>query len=108
MQLFASTFDHKVCSLMIGDGPITKWFKGYPDSLASVDPLLAKLDLPVQIFWGELDQFLFVENAHNLEKRLPRSRVKTFANAGHYVYQDKTTEFAEMVLDWVDSAHTEI
>ena len=45
-------------------GTLTHWFATYPQSLETVDPHLAKLDLPVQIFWGDLDIFLLVDNAH--------------------------------------------
>ncbi len=53
-------------------GPVTHWFKTYPENLASVDPHLAGLDLPVQLFWGDLDVFLLVDTAHRLQERLPR------------------------------------
>ncbi len=65
-------------------GTITHWFATYPQSLATVDPHLAKLDLPVQIFWGDLDIFLLVDNAHSLHKRLKRSQLKIFEQCGHF------------------------
>lgn len=83
-------------------GAVTEWFKKYPERLASVDPLLEKLDLPVQIFWGDLDQLLYVDNAHNLQKRLPKSQVRVFENCGHFSYQDRAADFAKMVSEWVD------
>lgn len=83
-------------------GTITHWFATYPQSLATVDPHLAKLDLPVQIFWGDLDIFLLVDNAHSLHKRLKRSQLKIFEQCGHFSYQDQADEFAEMVINWVN------
>jgi pimeloyl-ACP methyl ester carboxylesterase len=89
-------------------GPITHWFATYPENLATVDPHLAELDLPVKVFWGDLDQFLFVDNAHRLNQHLKRSELTVFDNYGHFSYQDKADEFAEMILTWVGGRFREI
>ena len=86
-------------------GPICRWFRDYPASLATTDPLLAQLDLPVQLFWGDLDQFLLVDNAHRLQQRLKRSQLRVFERCGHFSYQDKPEEFAEMLLAWVGGGY---
>ena len=67
-------------------GTLTHWFATYPQSLATVDPHLAGLDLPVQLFWGDLDIFLLVDNGHRLHNRLKRSKLKVFENCGHFSY----------------------
>jgi pimeloyl-ACP methyl ester carboxylesterase len=85
--------------------PITHWFKTYPENLATVDPHLADVDLPVQVFWGDLDVFLLPDNGERLQQRLKRGRLKIFERCGHFSYQDKADEFAEMVLDWVGGAY---
>jgi pimeloyl-ACP methyl ester carboxylesterase len=85
--------------------PITYWFKTYPENLATVDPHLQELDLPVQIFWGELDAFLLKDNGERLQQRLKRSRLRVFDQCGHFSYQDKADEFAEMVLAWVQGGY---
>jgi pimeloyl-ACP methyl ester carboxylesterase len=89
-------------------GPITHWFATYPENLATVDPHLAALDLPVNVFWGDLDQFLTVDNAHRLNRRLKRSDLQVFVNCGHFSYQDKADEFAEMLLSWVSGRYQEV
>lgn len=86
-------------------GPVTHWFKTYPENLATVDPHLASLDLPVQIFWGELDIFLLADNGRRLQQRLKRSQLRVFERCGHYSYEDKADEFAEMVLSWVQGGY---
>jgi len=86
-------------------GPITYWFKTYPENLATVDPHLASLDLPVQIFWGDLDVFLLVDNGRRLHERMMRSQLRVFERCGHFSYQDKADEFAEMVLAWVGGGY---
>jgi len=82
-------------------GTVTQWFARYPESIATVDPHLASLDLPVKIFWGDQDIFLFSANASRLHKRLQRSQLCIFENCGHFSYQDNAEEFAEMILAWI-------
>ncbi|PLW97481.1 MAG: alpha/beta hydrolase [Marinilabiliales bacterium] len=82
-------------------GTLTHWFATYPENLDTIDPHLVSLDLPVQLFWGDLDIFLLVDNAHSLHKRMKRSELKVFERCGHFSYQDKSEEFAEMVINWV-------
>jgi pimeloyl-ACP methyl ester carboxylesterase len=81
--------------------PVTHWFKTYPENLATVDPHLADLDLPVQVFWGDLDMFLLKDNGERLQQRLKRGQLKVFERCGHFSYQDAPDAFAEMVLSWV-------
>ena len=95
---YVSSYDGRI-------GPITHWFATYPENLATVDPHLAELDLPVQIFWGDLDMFLLTDNATRLHQRLKRSQLCIFENCGHFSYQDKADEFAKMVLAWVKEGY---
>ena len=88
--------------------PVTQWFADYPESLASVAPYLADIDLPVKVFWGDLDQLLFVDNGERLHKRLKRSEFTVFQRCGHFSYQDKADEFAQMVLDWVGTGYKSV
>jgi pimeloyl-ACP methyl ester carboxylesterase len=88
-------------------GAVMEWFRAYPQIIASIEPHLAKIDLPVQIFWGELDQLLLVKTAHSLHERLKRSRLEIFENCGHFSYQDKPEDFAAMIADWVETGYTQ-
>ncbi len=89
-------------------GPIMEWFHRYPENLATIDPHLAGLDLPVQLFWGDLDQFLLLDTARRVEARLPRSRLTVFEKCGHYSYQDRQDDFSQMVIDWVERGFTQL
>ena len=89
-------------------GTVTHWFKTYPENLATVDPHLAMLDLPVQIFWGDLDMFLLVDNGRRLQQRLKRSQLRVFERCGHFSYQDKADEFANMVIDWAKGGFAQV
>jgi pimeloyl-ACP methyl ester carboxylesterase len=88
-------------------GPVTEWFRTYPENLATIDPYLGELDLPVQLFWGDLDQFLLPETGRRADARLKRSRLTVFENCGHLSYQDQRDDFAGMVIDWVEQGHTQ-
>lgn len=86
-------------------GAVCRWFRDYPDSIASVDPGLEAMDLPVQIFWGDEDALLMPGNAAMLQSRLRRSRLCLLANCGHYSYQDRAREFSNLLIDWVEQGH---
>jgi pimeloyl-ACP methyl ester carboxylesterase len=86
-------------------GPVTKWFKGYPEGCKDIDPHLATLNVPVHVFWGEQDAFLKAENAEQLHALLPNSALTVFKNCGHFCYQDKEVEFTELVRTWVCNGH---
>ena len=83
-------------------GPVTKWFKGYPEGCKDIDPHLATLNVPVHVFWGEQDAFLTADNAERLHARLPKSVLTIFKDCGHFCYQDQSTEFTEVVRSWVN------
>ena len=86
-------------------GQICRWFRNYPQGLATTDPVLEHLDLPVQLFWGRHDALLNVENATRLQERLPRVRLEVLENAGHFSYQDDAEAFADLVIRWVEHDH---
>lgn len=86
-------------------GPITKWFKGYPEGCKEIAPHLAQLELPVHVFWGEHDAFLKADNAKQLHARLPNSALTIFKNSGHFFYQDESDEFTELLLSWINGGH---
>ena len=87
-------------------GTVTKWFKDYPASLATVDPKLAQINVPALVFWGENDALLLPDNAERLHQRIKRSKLHIFEECGHYSYQDKHVEFAELVLNWLDGGYS--
>ena len=87
-------------------GPITKWFKSYPDGCKDIDPHLATLNLPVHVFWGEHDAFLKADNGKKLHARLPNSALTIFRDCGHFFYQDKSTEFTALIRSWIKGGYT--
>lgn len=86
-------------------GPVTKWFKSYPEGCKDIHPHLETLEVPVLVFWGEHDAFLKADNGKELHKRLPNSALTIFKNSGHFFYQDKSSEFTELVRSWVNGGY---
>lgn len=84
---------------------VVAYFATYPEGLKTLDPHIDSLDLPVHVFWGDLDAFLGKENAELLHRRLPRSRLTIFENCGHFCYQDRAVEFTQMLREWVHGGH---
>lgn len=82
-------------------GQITNYFKQYPEGCKDLTDNIASLDVPVQVFWADQDAFLGVENARLLHSKLPDSKMHIFENCGHFCYQDKNGEFADMIEDWI-------
>jgi len=79
-----------------------EWFKGYPASLSTVDPLLERIDKPALIFWGDEDAILYPDNGERIQQRMKNSELHIFKSCGHFCYQDRKDEFQAMVIDWIE------
>ncbi len=82
-------------------GQVTAFFKQYTEGRSELTNKIKSLELPVQVFWGDEDAFLKVENAHQLHSMLPNSALHIFENCGHFSYQEQSSAFAKMIQDWV-------
>lgn len=80
---------------------VLEWFKGYPDSLAVVDPMIDHVKVPTLIFWGAEDAILYPDNGERLHARMPGSELRIFEGCGHFIYQDCRDEFLPMLIEWV-------
>ena len=78
-----------------------QWFKDYPSSLATVDPLLDKIKLPTLVFWGDQDAILYKDNGERIQQRIAGSELHVFEDCGHFCYQDRADEFKAMVKAWM-------
>jgi pimeloyl-ACP methyl ester carboxylesterase len=86
-------------------GSVMEWFRAYPEIIDSIQPKLSEIEIPIQIFWGDLDQLLLVETGNKIHELLPKSKLTIFENCGHFSYQDRSNEFAAMITDWVNRGH---
>jgi len=66
------------------------------------DPHLAKwlhrIDVPVQIIWGEEDRILPVQVVDTYRELMPRAQVAIVKGAGHLPHAEKPEEFCDLVL----------
>jgi pimeloyl-ACP methyl ester carboxylesterase len=86
-------------------GQVTKWFKGYPIGCKDIHPHLDDINIPVHILWGEQDAFLKADNGEQLHSRLPNSSLTIFKDCGHFFYQDKCSEFTQLIKSWIKGGY---
>lgn len=58
---------------------------------------LHRIDVPVQIVWGEHDRILPVQFLETYRKLLPRAQAHVIQGAGHLPHAEKAQEFCELV-----------
>ena len=55
------------------------------------------IKIPVLILWGEEDQWIPVEQAYTLQKRIPGSKLITVPQAGHLVIEERPKALVEEI-----------
>jgi len=65
---------------------------------------LHRIDVPVQIIWGEQDRILPVGFANELKRLIPASQLHVMRDAGHLPHVEKPQEFCDLVTGFVQSA----
>ncbi|HEV8108418.1 MAG TPA: alpha/beta hydrolase [Burkholderiales bacterium] len=72
------------------------------------DPHLGKwlhrIEVPVQLVWGEADRILPSAFANELKRLLPRAELHVIKDAGHLPHVEKPQEFCELVLRFAQEA----
>lgn len=61
---------------------------------------LRAIETPVRVVAGSADQVVPSVNATYLADRLPNSRVDLIEGAGHFAWEEKPSEYAELVTRW--------
>jgi pimeloyl-ACP methyl ester carboxylesterase len=65
---------------------------------------LHRIDVPVQIVWGEHDRILPVEFLQTFRKLIPKAEVAVVKNAGHLPHAEKAQEFCDLVARFAQGA----
>lgn len=84
---------------------VIHWFAGLRANGEALAQRVGDIDVPTQIFWGELDALFDVSNAHLLHEAVPNSAIQIFPEAGHLSWSDQPEMFAAMITDWVTTSH---
>ena len=100
-SMSAAELDDYVESYQGRIGQVLAYFASYAEGLKELDAHIDTLEIPVQVFWGDMDAFLGSANAERLHQRLPKSRLKVFEDCGHFCYQDQAEAFTQMLRDWI-------
>lgn len=87
---------------------VIEWFAGLRENGEKLAKRVHEIDVPTQIFWGELDALFDVSNAHHLHKAIPNSAIEIFPEAGHLSWSDQPELFSAMVIDWVTEGHANV
>jgi pimeloyl-ACP methyl ester carboxylesterase len=65
---------------------------------------LHRIDVPVQIIWGEQDRILPVGFVETYKALLPRARIALVKDAGHLPHAEKPQEFCDLVVRFAQDA----
>ena len=84
---------------------VVYWFKDFRAKAAALAGRVKEIDIPTLVFWGELDVMFDPSNAEHLNDALPKSKLKILPEAGHLAWADQPELFADMIIDWVGTAH---
>ncbi|MDA0987895.1 MAG: alpha/beta fold hydrolase [Chloroflexi bacterium] len=63
---------------------------------------LKHLNIPVLIVWGAQDRIIPVHHAYNAARDAPRVKLCVFDQCGHWPQMEKSAEFNQLVLDFLD------
>ena len=85
---------------------VVYWFKDFRSKATALADQVKKIDIPTLVFWGELDVLFDPSNAIHLDAALPHSKLHMLPEAGHLAWADQPELFANMIIDWVEAAHS--
>ncbi|MCP9274738.1 alpha/beta fold hydrolase [Mycolicibacterium arenosum] len=74
--------------------------QSYRTWLPVLAELLPSIETPVRIVAGGADQVVPSINATFLDDRLPNSRVDLIDGAGHFAWEERPAEYADLVTGW--------
>jgi len=70
---------------------------------AEFEPLLASMETPTRVIWGDQDAWLDPALSEDIAGRLPRADRVLIPGAGHFSMEDKPAEVAAALLDFLSS-----
>lgn len=74
--------------------------QSYRTWLPVLAELLPSIETPVRVVAGSADQVVPTINATFLADRLPNGRVDLIDGAGHFAWEERPSEYAELVTSW--------
>ena len=79
--------------------------QSYREYLPELAKLLPGIETPVRIVAGANDQVVPRSNSEFLYERLPNTQLDFITGAGHFCWEEKPAEYAELVTSWWERAN---
>jgi pimeloyl-ACP methyl ester carboxylesterase len=80
------------------------YIRAYLTHLPLLQSALPNIVTPVLSIWGAHDPIVLPESADVLDQALPHTR-SVVLDSGHFVWHDRPEEYAQIVLDWINSGY---
>jgi pimeloyl-ACP methyl ester carboxylesterase len=68
------------------------------DDVRALKDLHAKIDVPVELVWGELDKFFPVERAKEMVSEFPNAHLSVISGAGLFSHEERPADVAAALL----------
>ncbi|WP_224982328.1 alpha/beta fold hydrolase [Geomonas agri] len=105
MQAYRAPYDswqNRIATLrFVQDIPLAPGDRGYDVVSEIADGLDRFRDLPMAIFWGELDFVFDTTFLAEWLRRFPKAQVKSYPDAGHYILEDMKDEVVPMIVQFL-------
>ncbi|MBJ6750286.1 alpha/beta fold hydrolase [Geomonas anaerohicana] len=110
MQAYRAPYDswqNRIATLrFVQDIPLAPGDRGY-DLVSEIANGLDRFrDLPMAIFWGELDFVFDTTFLAEWQRRFPKAQVKSYPDAGHYILEDMKEEVVPMIVQFMQQTET--
>ncbi|MBU5614005.1 alpha/beta fold hydrolase [Geomonas azotofigens] len=110
MHAYRAPYDswqNRIATLrFVQDIPLAPGDRGY-DLVSEIANGLDRFrDLPMAIFWGELDFVFDTTFLAEWQRRFPKAQVKSYPDAGHYILEDMKEEVVPMIVQFLQQTET--
>ncbi|GFO65694.1 alpha/beta fold hydrolase [Geomonas paludis] len=110
MQAYRAPYDswqNRIATLrFVQDIPLAPGDRGY-DLVSEIANGLDRFrELPMAIFWGELDFVFDTTFLAEWQRRFPNAQVKSYPDAGHYILEDMKEEVVPMIVQFMQQTET--
>ena len=104
-----NTWQNRIATLrFVQDIPLSPDDRNY-DLVSAVAAGIDRFrDLPMAIFWGELDFVFDCTFLAEWQRRFPEAEVHRYSDAGHYILEDMKEEVVPLIGGFLDRTSTEI
>ncbi|TGU72521.1 alpha/beta fold hydrolase [Geomonas terrae] len=105
MQAYRAPYDswaNRIATLrFVQDIPFAPGDRNYALVSEIADCLPRFADIPMAIFWGELDFVFDTTFLAEWQRRFPKAEVHSYPDAGHYILEDMKDEVVPLIADFL-------